>query len=175
MASCVALRKWRWAAWMVLCVAAHLPWFLASPPRNPVAPSASTTSFRITLAHVLTSNLRHGEIIAALRAQNADVLVIVELSSSLAICLSRELREPHPYEIAQPQGDGNFGIRKSLRSAAGSSRFPRPWAYRTVTIASSRRIRCRPLASAATNRAMTAFDKLLPGSAPPACRVRRFP
>jgi endonuclease/exonuclease/phosphatase (EEP) superfamily protein YafD len=108
--ACTAFGKWRWAGWMLLCVAAHLPWFLAPTPHDAAAVPAPATSFKITLANVLTSNLRHADIVAAIREQDADIVVIVELSSSLAAHLSRELWESHPYEIVRPQDDGNFGI-----------------------------------------------------------------
>lgn len=65
---------------------------------------------RICTANVLTSNRQHDRIIRDLTATDADVLVILELSSSLDQRLRREFHKSYPHVISEPQDDGNFGI-----------------------------------------------------------------
>ena len=65
---------------------------------------------RVYLANVLTRNQHHDQIIAQIRAENPDVIAILELSSTLESLLHREFSSTYKYAISESQNDGNFGI-----------------------------------------------------------------
>ncbi len=102
-------RQWKWCVVVGLMIAIHVPWFASAfPVRSKVQPNAS--DLRITLANVFTRNGRHDKIAADIVSRNPHVIVILELSSSLAQNLSDELGESHPHRILYPDDAGNFGI-----------------------------------------------------------------
>ncbi len=76
---------------------------------------------RIVTTNVLTSNERHDDIIDELRLLDADVIVVIELSTKLAARLRESFQDSHPYQTIHEQDIGNFGIgilsRLPLRSA----------------------------------------------------------
>ena len=102
-------RQWKWCVVVGVMIAIHVPWFAAAfPVRSHVQRNAS--DLRITLANVFTRNDQHGKIADDIVRGNPQVIVILELSSSLAQKLSDELAESHPHRILYPDDAGNFGI-----------------------------------------------------------------
>lgn len=65
---------------------------------------------RVLLSNALTSNPHHDLIVNQIRASDPDLIVILELSNSLARTLQQEFASQHPYAIFEPQDTGNFGI-----------------------------------------------------------------
>lgn len=81
---------------------------------------ADRTPLRLVTTNVLSSNKRHDDIIDELRAMDADVMVVIELNSSLAERLREAFDQSHPHLAFHEQDLGNFGIgilsRLPLRS-----------------------------------------------------------
>ncbi len=71
---------------------------------------ADSTPLRIVTTNVLTSNPRHDDIIEELRAIDADVMVVIELSTELAERLRDAFHESHPHLTFHERDLGNFGI-----------------------------------------------------------------
>lgn len=82
--------------------------------------SVDSSPLRFVTTNVLTSNPRHDDIINELRAIDADVMVVIELSTELANGLRVAFRESHPFQSLHEDDLGNFGIgilsRLPLRS-----------------------------------------------------------
>ncbi|WP_283433751.1 endonuclease/exonuclease/phosphatase family protein [Neorhodopirellula lusitana] len=76
-------------------------------------------SLRIVTTNVLTSNLRHDEIIAELKQIDPDVLVVIELSTDLSERLRTEFGDSHPHQMLLPEDAGNFGIGMLSRYPLG--------------------------------------------------------
>ena len=110
---CLLVQQWRWAAIAGFCLLLHLPWFLDAfregvRVRNSDTPTSD--GLTVTMANVLTSNLRFDDILADAIQNRPDVLVILELSHGLADRLVKEIGPEYPHAIAKPMDDGNFGI-----------------------------------------------------------------
>ncbi len=93
----------------VVVFAVHLPWFLTALPET-TKTAIVHESFSITCANVLTTNRQHEAVLADLIDRDPDVIVIVELSSSLSQKLRAELGTEYPDQIMRPQDRHNFGI-----------------------------------------------------------------
>lgn len=102
-------RQWRWSGAALLMITFHLSWLGDALPRQTDA-AYRGAGFRVMIANVFTSNDRHQEILDDVSGQQADVIVILELSMSLADRLAAELGQSHPHQILRPQDRGNFGI-----------------------------------------------------------------
>ncbi|MDB4632723.1 hypothetical protein OAG35_02435, partial [bacterium] len=87
-----------------------------------MAPSGGggDADFRVMLANVLTHNLNHTEIIDCGLANGTEVIVIFELSSTLAQKLEKAWAASHPHQHVLPQDGANFGI-------GGYSKWPFQW------------------------------------------------
>lgn len=84
------------------------------------ASSIDSSPLRFVTTNVLTSNPRHDDIINELRSMDADVMVVIELSSELANRLRVAFHDSHPFQFLNEDDLGNFGIgilsRLPLRS-----------------------------------------------------------
>ncbi|MCD0459035.1 endonuclease/exonuclease/phosphatase family protein [Roseiconus lacunae] len=77
---------------------------------------AKGTAVRVASINVLTSNSKHRLIIEEIRRLDADVVAVLELSSTLAERLRMELVEKYPHQIIHPLDRSNFGIGLLSRS-----------------------------------------------------------
>jgi endonuclease/exonuclease/phosphatase (EEP) superfamily protein YafD len=75
-------------------------------PRGSAAPSG--TPLTVLNVNVQASNLEHERVLATLRASNADVVTLIELSQALDARLDA-LAETYPHSLRVP-ADGNFGL-----------------------------------------------------------------
>ncbi len=106
---CIAFRRWGWLTIMSICLSVHSIWILeAIPIIN--EKSSDTNQMTITLANVLTQNHRYNDIVSEVLSQAPDVIVILELSSSLAHVFETDLAATYPHQIIRPKDRDNFGI-----------------------------------------------------------------
>jgi endonuclease/exonuclease/phosphatase (EEP) superfamily protein YafD len=115
---------WQWlyaALWLVLCLLcatrtwqwllavplALLPWFTASAPM-PQADDGAPTLI-IAAANVHAGNHDPSPLIAWLRTQPADLIVLSELTPEYATALQSQLHDDYPYRALYPQ-QSPFGI-----------------------------------------------------------------
>lgn len=105
----VVFRRTMSAAGLLVVVGWQSSWLM--PAFLPVHVSAhSAETLRICVANVLTVNTQHDRILQELTATNADLLIVLELSSALDRRLRDELRFSHPHALSEPEDRGNFGI-----------------------------------------------------------------
>lgn len=102
-------RRW-WLALVALLAAAValagiLPIYLPDPAN--VAPAANPR-LRVMSFNLLVSNRRQAEVLAEIRRQNPDVLIIVEYTTTWQQALA-PLRREYPHIHEEPRGHG-FGI-----------------------------------------------------------------
>lgn len=107
---CAAHRRRSEVIAAAVLVAIHLPSFASALPPRDRAGDDANESITITLANVLTQNLRHDDIVADVTRRDPDVIAIVELSTALATKLRSEIGETYPYSLVRPQDTGSFGI-----------------------------------------------------------------
>ena len=112
-AACLVLRRWRLLLFTMPLAAIH-GWFLWPTLQLGASCGDGSADFRVMLANVLTSNPEHQAIIDCGLANNAEVIVILELSSELAQELEKEWAVSHPYQKTLPQDWANFGIGGTL-------------------------------------------------------------
>jgi vancomycin resistance protein VanJ len=90
-------------------------WFLP-----PVARPSDGTQLRVATFNLLFQNTRVDDIIAAIRAQDADVVALQELTPRVAAAVRQELRDTYPHQYLEPgMGDAGMGMisRYPLRLA----------------------------------------------------------
>ena len=102
------LRRSRMAFLLIACSCWHIS-HLRSSALVPVADNRPAI-ITVTTANVLTVNQRHEEIAAELLRSDADVIAVIELSSSLQEHLSGSFSQTYPWQRVMPQDRGNFGI-----------------------------------------------------------------
>jgi endonuclease/exonuclease/phosphatase (EEP) superfamily protein YafD len=76
----------------------------------PAEPSEQSPRLTVCTANVLSSNPRYADILAALVAEQPEIIGVLETSPSLATILRRELGQRYPHQVHEPQAGGNFGI-----------------------------------------------------------------
>jgi endonuclease/exonuclease/phosphatase (EEP) superfamily protein YafD len=95
------IRSWPLRGGAALALAAFLLSF--GGQLLPPARAASTgTPLRVMTFNHLFANPRVADVIAAIRAQNADVVALQELSEPVAAALDRDLRVDYPYQYLRP-------------------------------------------------------------------------
>lgn len=103
-----ALRAWRSAAVALAALlvtgAQVAPYFGASA----TATATDGTRLRVMEVNVLTSNRNHDAFLEMVRAQQPDVIAVLEISAAWVEVL-RELSDLYPHKWVEPQED-NFGI-----------------------------------------------------------------
>ncbi len=115
-------RWWRLCAVLLLCW--HL-WWLRTAWRAE-GPSADLTlpaeRLTVCVANVQADNPDVASVVGSLRACDADVIAVLELTRALRIRLSGEFAESHPYFLWEEREPGHFGIgllsRLPIRSSA---------------------------------------------------------
>lgn len=107
---CVMHRRWMGLAVVVLLVAMHLPWFGSALRRSNRREIDERSRLTVTLANVLTGNRRHADIADDLTSRDPDIILVLEIGSTLAAKLSAEITQVYPYAIVRSQDEGNFGI-----------------------------------------------------------------
>lgn len=73
--------------------------------------------------NVLTQNTQHDRIVEFLKQADADVIAVLELSSSLEERMIRELGDSYTFRLTEPQDHGNFGIGLFSRFPLRESRL----------------------------------------------------
>jgi endonuclease/exonuclease/phosphatase (EEP) superfamily protein YafD len=68
----------------------------------PRAPQREAATLRVVTFNQLFNNKRTADVIAAIRAQNADVVALQELSDSVAAAAQQQLHDEYPYQLLQP-------------------------------------------------------------------------
>jgi len=76
----------------------------------PAAPVATGTPLRIMTFNQLYTNQRVPEVIAAIRAQQADIIGLQELSEPVAEALKAELIGAYPYQALVPGNQSGLGL-----------------------------------------------------------------
>ncbi|WP_158222803.1 endonuclease/exonuclease/phosphatase family protein [Rhodopirellula sp. MGV] len=107
-----AARTWRQSILIAICLLWHLT-FVVPHVWNATRPQTvqdGPARLKVMTLNALTRNPRHEAIIAQIREFDADVVAVLELSSSLASKLSERLTEEYPHQVLHPMDDGNFGI-----------------------------------------------------------------
>lgn len=99
-----ALRTWRWLLFAPLAL---LPLLTASGPLPDAA--GGTPALVVVAANVHVGNRDPTPLVAWLRAQPADVVVVSELTPAYASALQRQLGDDYPYRSLFPK-DSPFGI-----------------------------------------------------------------
>lgn len=101
-------RERKTAVISVLVLISQAWWFRGTP--TDVVLMSTSPEIVITTANVYTANRRYADIQTQFFAADADVIVVVELSSHLAKFLSEAFTDRYPYSLTEPQDAGNFGI-----------------------------------------------------------------
>jgi len=76
----------------------------------PAAPIAAGTPLRIMTFNQLYTNQRVPELIAAIRAQQADIVGLQELSEPVAEALKAKLSSAYPYQVLAPGNQSGLGL-----------------------------------------------------------------
>jgi endonuclease/exonuclease/phosphatase (EEP) superfamily protein YafD len=123
-AAVVVLSRWLRAA-AALALAAFLALFgMRLVP--PFGQKAEGTQLRVMTINQMYTNSHITDLIAAIRAQSADIVAIQELSPGLADAAGQQLRAEYPYQFLAP-GDYDSGLgvlsRYPLRQAAHETEF----------------------------------------------------
>ncbi|MCO8122206.1 endonuclease/exonuclease/phosphatase family protein [Stieleria sp. TO1_6] len=92
-----------------------------SPPSSP-GEATEASPLRLMTINVLTSNSDHDRIAAHIVELDADVVAVIELSSSLQIALEQRIGDRYPYSLLRPQDLGNFGMGLYSKSPLASAR-----------------------------------------------------
>jgi endonuclease/exonuclease/phosphatase (EEP) superfamily protein YafD len=99
--------------WMAAAVAAALALFVALFGAHfipPAAPPPAGTPLRVMTFNHLFTNERVDEVVAAIRAQQADIVALQELSESVANALRAELSQEYPYQVLVPGNQSGLGL-----------------------------------------------------------------
>lgn len=103
----VGLKRWRWTAFPLVVllwnVAMILPLYLPAPK-----PPTGQPMLRAMSANVYSGNRDTDRLIALVRAQQPDVLVVMEINKRWQTAIEA-LSDIYPYRIFEPRFD-NFGI-----------------------------------------------------------------
>lgn len=100
-------RWWRLALVAGATAALHLT-FIAPIYWPTGQPPPAGQRVRIISYNVLSANRQHDDVLAMLRAENADVILLIEVNPAWAASLD-ELSDAYPYQHIVPRDD-NFGI-----------------------------------------------------------------
>ena len=119
-----ALREMRYAAALLLVVIVNayvlLPWYVGERP------AASGIETRVLLANVHARNENHAKLLALVRDEQPDVLVLLEVTRAWQASL-QPLHGDYPHRVIEPR-DGSFGIalysKLPVRSAAAVDSAP---------------------------------------------------
>ncbi len=126
------LRRWRWSAVTLICVginlAAVLPWY--GRRHQGSSADAQGKNLRVVLSNVFTGNVHKQKVLAFVRKEVPDILILQEIDAAWRQAL-RELDAEMGHSRVFPQED-NFGIgiwsRLPLRDAeifgVGASDIP---------------------------------------------------
>jgi len=104
----LAARSWRMSAAAAagalvnLAVIAPIYWPAAKPPASAASP------LHLVSFNVLSSNTRYADVLAHLRRENADVVLLLEVSPQFAEQL-KSLRDLYPHQHVEPKSH-DFGI-----------------------------------------------------------------
>ena len=93
---------------ILVALVVQVPWFRGSVSANRV--QGASPEIVIMTANVYSPNRQHNEIVQQFLDSDADVIVVVELSTQLTRRLNGELSERYPHSVCMPQDAGNFGI-----------------------------------------------------------------
>jgi endonuclease/exonuclease/phosphatase (EEP) superfamily protein YafD len=126
-----ALSKQKIGLWLALfCVGLNaieiIPWYL------PIERS-SDRDLRVMISNVMTSNRRYGDVINLVRAENPDLLVIMEMDLVWQYQLE-PLKSLLPYSISEPRGD-NFGLAIYSKLPLANSQV-REWGKGAIVVPS---------------------------------------
>jgi endonuclease/exonuclease/phosphatase (EEP) superfamily protein YafD len=126
-----ALSKQKIGLWLALfCVGLNaieiVPWYL------PIERS-SDRDLRVMISNVMTSNHRYGDVIDLVRAENPDLLVIMEMDFIWQARLE-PLKSLLPYSIAEPRTD-NFGLAIYSKLPLANSQV-REWGKSAIVVPS---------------------------------------
>ncbi len=103
-----------------------VPWYL------PIERS-SDRDLRIMISNVMTSNRRYGDVLDYVRAENPDLLVIMEIDLNWKQQLE-PLKSLLPYSIAEPRSD-NFGLAIYSKIPLANSQV-REWGKGAIVVPS---------------------------------------
>jgi len=120
---CLVLRRWRWAMLAAVCAAVTawqvVPWYLPSEGGRAVGSNPSSSTLRILLANVRTSNDRYQDVVAMIDQAEPDVVVLQEVDERWLLGV-KPIEADLPHIISAPRAD-NFGIavfsRRPLENA----------------------------------------------------------
>jgi len=121
----IVVRSW----WMRAATAVPLAVFVALFGTRflpPPAPQAAGAHLRVATLNHWFENDQVDAVIAAIHAQDADIVALQELSTSVAAAAGRELRAEYPYQYLMPaEEDYGLGIisRYPLRAQLTESGF----------------------------------------------------
>ncbi|MCA9066718.1 MAG: endonuclease/exonuclease/phosphatase family protein [Planctomycetaceae bacterium] len=101
-------RKWKLLALPVVLAIWQGTWIIPAFQYGETADSEPL--IRVCSMNVLTSNRNHDAILAQMRELDADVVAVLELSSSLSSRIVRDLDDLYPHRYLIPDDGGNFGI-----------------------------------------------------------------
>ena len=104
----VGLRAWKTLALILLLFCIHAAWMV--PHLIPAASDGGSQELRVATANVYSGNRDYKLIEAELNRANADLIVVVELTTSVDAYLRKAFGSSHPYSIVSCRDDGNFGI-----------------------------------------------------------------
>jgi vancomycin resistance protein VanJ len=93
----------------------------------PPAPVAEGRPLRVLTLNHLYSNQRAAEVVAAIRAQDADIVALQELSSTVARAIDRDLADRYPYRYLAPSPKAyGLGVLSRYPMVEQQVRFPLP-------------------------------------------------
>jgi endonuclease/exonuclease/phosphatase (EEP) superfamily protein YafD len=126
-----ALSKQKIGLWLALfCIGLNaieiVPWYL------PIERS-SDRDLRVMISNVMTSNRRYGDVIDYVRAENPDLLVIMEMDLNWKQQLE-PLKSLLPYSIEEPRSD-NFGLAIYSKVPLANSQV-REWGKGAIVVPS---------------------------------------
>lgn len=86
-----------------------VPWRVALPAQRVATTDANLARIKVLSANVHTSNRNHTAILDLIRAEDPDIILLMELNTSWVNDL-RSLKEKYPTSRTLPDESGNFGI-----------------------------------------------------------------
>ncbi len=107
------LRSLRCIGWFALSAVVSL-WPVGVGLSHATPANASGTrsaqAIKVTSINLLSGNQRYEEVLDHLQKLDSDLIAILELTTTWDQRIQERLRASHPYRIASPSDDGNFGI-----------------------------------------------------------------
>lgn len=95
---------------------------------KPVPPDTGTPAVTFMTANLLGFNLQSRETVAAIRASNADVIGLQELSPWMADAIQRDLAVDYPYQVLDPEPSVmGMGVISRLPLQATGEQLPGSW------------------------------------------------